>query len=57
MRASIIARIGQGKTVAEICAELNLNYTTVLPIYQEVMRGGWNIVRKPHSLAKLRESA
>jgi hypothetical protein len=52
MRASIIARIGQGKNVAEICAELRLSYLVVQPIYQEVMNGGWDRVRKPHALAK-----
>ena len=43
-------------TVAEICADLGLSYTTVLPIYQEVKKGGWHKVRKPHALAK-REAA
>lgn len=39
-------------SVAEICADLDLPFVTVLPIYEEVMKGGWNKVRKPHELAK-----
>jgi hypothetical protein len=51
-RVSIIARVAKGMNVAEICAELGLSFTTVLPVYREVKRGGWDRVRRSREIAK-----
>jgi hypothetical protein len=51
-RVSIIARVAKGMNVAEICAELGLSFTTVLPIYKAVMDGGWDRVRRSREIAR-----